>query len=430
MLLFFNTVLFAQNNDFNNGGADGGLWSNSANWTLGITPTSVHTVRTANSATSFVDANFTVFRLQNLNSTDTDRFVNSSSGGILTIDQNNPTASTAIAIQNVSANGVKLGLRGRINIQNAAGATAFSRITNANNAANSIEFENTSILTLTTPLEVFKASATTAANNFFFNGKIEGSGNFRVAANTTATFGNSVTNAGYTGELVLLGGASFIVNTTDDIIFYDGLKIQVNGNASTTLNGANVFASGIVVGGTNTFNFNINKNQSSMTNIIFQGAGTLNLAIGAGVTNLSFADNKASTWEAGSTLNITNYSEGVVRFGTDNTGLTVDQLSKIVVDGSGGPVALNSSGFLVNASSLSIDDFEEKTIKPIAYPTLTSDKLYFNTPQNNVKIFSLNGQILEHNTSNNQSEIGVEFLSAGLYLIVFDNLKVEKFLKK
>ena len=417
-------------NDFNNGAADGGLWSTAANWTLGV-PQATHTIRTANGATSFVDANFTISRLQNQSSSAGDRIVNSSNGGILTIDPNTATLGNAIAIQNVSSSAVKFGLRGKINIQNSAGASAFSRITNANNIDNFIEFENTSVLTLTTPLEVFKATGTTASNKFNFNGKIEGSGNLRLAANAIATFGNSVSNSGYTGELVLLANSSLIVNTADDVIFYDGLKIQVNGdNASTTLNGANVFASGLVIGGTNTFTFNVNKNQSSMTNIIFQGDGTINMVVDNSVTNLTFANNSASSWSAGAKLNITGFQEGVIRFGTDNTGLTATQLAQIFVNGGSTPVALDANGYLVFQSSLSTNDFELDKNKRISYPTLATSKLDFNKPQDNVKVFDLTGKMILENKSKNQTEISINTLKQGLYLIVFDNKKVEKFIKQ
>lgn len=429
LLILCTSITVAQTfNDFNNGAADGGLWSSAANWTLG-TPISTHTVRTTNSAVSFVDANFTVARLQNANTSTTDRFVNSKDGGILTIDPNTATLASAIAITNVSASAVKLGLRGKITINNSAGATAFSRITNANNVDNSTEFESTSILILTTPLEIFKAGGATASNNYFFNGKIEGAANFRLAANTIAIFGNSVSNAGYTGEMVLQATSSLIVNTADDVIFYDGLKIQVNGNnASTTLNGANVFKSGITVGGTNTFTFNINKNQSAMTNIIFQGAGTLNLVVDNAVTNLTFANNSANPWLTG-TINITGFKNGVIRFGNDNTGLTAEQLSQISATGINA-FALDSEGYLIDAATASLNDFEENTINPIAYPTLASNKIYFKKLQNNVKIFDINGKVLVHKTTVDQSEIDIETLSSGMYFILFDNKKVERFLKK
>lgn len=429
MLLFVNTVLFAQNNDFNNGAADGGLWSNTANWSLAATPSSLQTVRTANSAVSFVNANFTIKTLQNLNSTTGDRYVNSSAGGILTIDPNTATLASAIAIQNVSSSPVKLGLRGKITIQNSI-PTAFSRITSANNIDNSIEFESTSVLNLQTPLEIFKAGGATSGNNYTFNGKIEGTANIRIAANTTATFGNAVSNAGYTGEIVLSVGSSLIVNTTDNIVFYDGIKIQVNGNnASTTLNGANVFNSGITVGGTNTYNFNVNKNQSGLTFIIFQGGGTLNMVINSAVTNLTFADNSANPWLTG-TLNITGFQNGVIRFGTNNQGLTAAQLTQITADNGGEPLALDSQGFLVNASTLSNNQFEIDKEMPIIKTTLVNNQIDFNSPQNNVKIIDMSGRILFTNSTINQNNISVDFLVPGHYIAVFADKSVERFIKQ
>jgi hypothetical protein len=429
LLLLCKTVLFSQTfNDFNNGAADGGLWSSAANWSLGV-PISTHTVRTANSAVSFVDGNFTIARLQNGNTSTTDRFVNSKDGGVLTIDPNTATLASAIAITNVSASAVKLGIRGRVNINNSAGATVFSRITNANNVDNVLEFEPTSVLTITTPLEIFKAGGATSSNNFFFNGKIEGGANLRLTANTIATFGNSVSNAGYTGELVLQATSSIIVNTADDVVFYDGLKIQVNGNnASTTLNGANVFKSGITVGGTNIFTFNVNKNQSAMTNIIFQGEGTLNMVIDNAVTNISFANNSANPWLTG-TVNITGFKNGVIRFGTDNTGLTAQQLTQIQATGITA-FALDSEGYLIDAATASVGDFEENTINPIAYPTISSDIINFKEAQNNVKVFDVNGRVILHNTAKNQTGLTVSSLPRGLYFVVFNNKKVEKIIKQ
>ena len=124
------------------------------------------------------------------------------------------------------------------------------------------------------------------------------------------------------------------------------------------------------------------------------------------------------------------YQEGVVRFGTDSNGLTTDQLMQITVDGSGGAVALDANGYLVNASSLSTDDIQAREIKPIAYPTLALDRIFFSELQKDVKIVDLNGKVLWHNKTENQSEVSVNFLTSGIYLIVFDNKKVEKFIKQ
>lgn len=337
-----SSFLFAQNNDFNNGGGDF-LWSNAANWTLGAVPVSVNTVRSSIDG-SIVDSNYTISKIQNIFGTNND--VNFEGLSVLTI---NPNVANGYGIENVSSSDVSLIFNGNVNINNPSG---FTRFRNLNGSANILEFEAASLLTLTTNLEIFSGSNN---SGFIFNGTIEGTGNFRLGANTSVTFGNSVSNASYSGELVQLANSSIIVNTNDNVVFYGGLKIQVNGDdASTTLNGENVFNSGITVGGSNTFTFNVNKNQNSMTNIVFQGDGALNMVIDNSVTNLSFADNSTNAWNTG-TLNITGFTEGVIRFGTDDTALTTTQLSQITADNGGQQLALDSSGFLVNIGSLNHD---------------------------------------------------------------------------
>jgi hypothetical protein len=111
------------------------------------------------------------------------------------------------------------------------------------------------------------------------------------------------------------------------------------------LNGANVFESSVVVAGSNTFVFTANKNQNNMGSIIFDDIGILNLEVDISVTKLYFGDSSASDWNAG-TLSITGFKSGVLRFGTDNTGLTSDQLSNITIGDASKGVALDSNGYL------------------------------------------------------------------------------------
>lgn len=416
LLVFLSTFITAQENNFNNQGGDL-LWSNAANWSLAEVPIPAHTVRLPLIAESQVDLDLTILKLMTVFSTGGD--VSVAGDNTVTI---NPNLANGIAIENASGNDVSLIFKGKVTINNPLG---FSNMRNGNGTGNTIEFAAGSLLTLSSGFQPSSGSN----NNFFFNGKIEGTANLRFGANTTSTFANTVSNTGYTGELVQLLNTSLIVNTPDDIVFYDGLKIQVNGNnASATLNGENVFKSGITVGGTNTYTFNVNKNQNAMTNIIFQGGGTLNLVVDNAVTNVSFANNSANEWLTG-TINITGFKNGVIRFGTDNTGLTAGQLSQIKATGITA-FALDSNGYLIDAATASVGDFEENTINPIAYPTLASDKIYFKKLQNNVKIFDITGKVLVHNTTKDQSEIAVETLASGMYFIVFDNKKVERFLKK
>jgi hypothetical protein len=421
--LICSTFLFAQNNDFNNGGGDL-LWSNSANWTLGVVPNTTNTgqVRLPLLVESLVDTDITIKKIQNLFGTSGNVFVSGDATLIL-----NPDTANFAAIDNVSNNDVTLSFKGNVEINNPAG---FTLIKNTNGASNNIEFADGSTLTLTTNL-----STTGGSNNagFSFNGSLAGDGNLRFGANTTSTFGSTSSNDGYLGELPFLTNSAVIVNTADNNVFYNGLKLQVNGNnASIEINGENVIACNIVVGGSNSFTFAANKNQSSMNTIAFSADGTLNLVVDASVTNLSFADNsdsEISNWNAG-TLNITGYQEGVIRFGTDNSALTADQLSQIVADNDDEAVALDQDGFLVNESSLSNVNFESNMNKRMLNSTIATNQLSFITPQNSVKIIDINGRVLVNNDSNNQTVLSIESLSPGHYFAVFEGKNVERFIKK
>lgn len=417
--LILTSCLFAQNNDFNNGGGDL-LWSNSANWTLGVVPNTTNTgqVRLPLLLESQVDTDVTIKKIQNIFGTSGN--VSVAGGATLTLD---PGAANAYGIENVSNNDVNLSFIGNVNINNPAG---FTLMRNLNGASNIIEFADGSTLTLTTNI-----STATGSNNagFQFNGSLAGSGNLRFGANTTSTFGSTASNGSYLGELPFLTNAAVIVNTADNNVFYNGPKLQVNGNgASIEINGENVFASGVVIGGSNTFTFTANKNQSSMGTIVFSNDGTLNLVVDPSVTNLSFGDNSESAWGAG-TLNVVGYSQGVIRFGTDNTGLTEDQLAQIT-DGSAESFALDDNGFLIYESKLSIDDFNTDGQSAILQVTVTRNTLNFNMPQSNVKIVDLRGRVVLNKTSQNLSEISIEFLSPGHYFAIFDDNVVERFIKK
>lgn len=419
--LICTTFLFAQNNDFNNQGGDF-VWSNPANWTLGEVPVPANTVRLPLIVESQVDADYVITKIQTTFATGGDVSVAGSS--TITIDAG---AANTSAIDNVSNNDITLSFKGNVEINNAAG---FTLMKNLNGALNNIEFADGSSLTLSTNL-----STANGSNNagFQFNGTLAGNGNLRFGANTTSTFGSTSSNDGYLGELPFLGNSVVIVNTADNSVFYNGPKLQINGNnSSIEINGENVFASSISIGGTNSFTVNFNANQNNMKFISFGDNGTLNLVIDPAVTNLSFDNNSnidSTNWNQG-TVNITGYQEGVIRFGTDNTGLTAEQLAQIVADNGGEAVALDSNGFLVNESSLSNVDFQINMNKRMLNSTVATHQLSFISPQNNVKIIDIKGRVLVDNDSNNQTELSIESLSPGHYFAVFEGKKVERFIKK
>lgn len=344
IFLLCASFLFAQNNDFNNNGLDL-LWSNPANWSLGVVPNTTNTgqVRLPLLLESQVDIDVTIKKIQNIFATTGDVPI----GGSQTITIN-PGTGGAFGIENVSDSDVSLIFKGKVNISNSAGVNSFTFMRNQNgntNDLNDIVFESSSTLTL---LSNFGVEEGNGGDSFVFNGTLAGNKNLRFGVNTTSTFGSTSSNSTYTGDLVFLANATVVVNTTDNNTFYNGFKLQVNGtNASIEINGANVLESRIVVGGGNAFTFLANKNQSNLERINLNNGSTLNLVVGNEVNNISFQENASLSWGTG-TVNITGFKEGVIRFGTDNTGLSAGQLSQIAADNGGKTLELDANGYLVN----------------------------------------------------------------------------------
>jgi len=184
-------------------------------------------------------------------------------------------------------------------------------------------------------------------------------GNFNVyelsvsGVNGTHVFNNTVDNT-IVGQLRLTGsGSTVIVNTADNVNFYDGINIQVNQNGTFILNGANVIGDStkITVGATPSsfvMQFNANEDLGAL-NIVSTNGGTV-LDLGSDVTSLVFDDSSSYTW--GSELVITNFRSGVIGFGTDATGLSSQQLALITAYDAGGTdvtslLQLDSTGSLV-----------------------------------------------------------------------------------
>lgn len=424
VLLMCATFVFAQNNDFNNQGGDF-VWSNPANWSLNAVPVPANTVRLPVLAESQVDANYTITKIQTVFATSNANpgsTVGIAGTGTLTIDAGENNFN---AIENVSNHNVLLTFKGNVSIDNSAGG--FTQMRSINGPSNAIKFDSGSTLTLTTNLATINGSSPM----FEYNGTITGDGNLRFGPGTINTFGSTASNPNWNGDLAFLANAQATVNTDDNNIFYSGNKIQANGSGSSIeINGENVFASSISVGGSHSFTFNVNANQDNMNVISFSDNGTLNLVIDPSVTVLSFADNSDSeitNWNNG-TVNIVGYEEGVIRFGTDNTALTAEQLTQIVADNGDEAVALDPNGFLVNESSLSVKGFEN-TSTPILVSTITTNQLNFTKPQESIKVIDINGKVLINERLNNQLEMDITSLKAGNYFVIFNDKTVERFLK-
>ena len=417
LIIALSTSLTFSQNTFNNGGGNL-LWSNSANWTLNRVPNSTDVTRVETVSGSIVDANFTIFRMQNTFAASINTSIGGGGTGTITID---PGAGGA-AISNVSNNNVELSFTGKVEINNPPADNSLMNM--ANGAGNSIVFEDGSTLTLTTNLQVNSGSNST----FNFNGSLAGSGALRLSGSTTSIFGSTSNNSGFAGDFVYIGSAAVIVNSADNNVFLpSGRKLQINANnGSVQINGTNVFDGNITVGGSNTFTVDMNKNQDNVGTIVFSASGTLNLDVDAGVTALAFADNSASTWNSG-TLNITGFKPKTIRFGTDANGLTAQQLSQITANGNSG-LTLDAFGYLTDPS-LSSNKFESFKFK--VYPNPVSDVVKIDTvePLASIEIMDVLGKTVEVFQKNLKS-IDISRLPRGMYLLRLETQDDKTALKK
>tara|TARA_B110000503_G_scaffold55458_1_gene89005 strand:+ start:9498 stop:10835 length:1338 start_codon:yes stop_codon:yes gene_type:complete len=438
LALLMSTFLgFAQNINFNNGGGDL-LWSNPNNWDLSVIPAATNTVRLSSLAESLVDQNFTVLKIQTTfeigaSSTATDKIAAVAGGSILTIDA---AANAVFGIENASNNDVNFIFKGNLTINNTTTAGISNTLMrNQNGSGNAMVFSNGSVLTLNTPLE----TRTGSNNNFSFNGSLAGTAPLRVNANTISTFGATSNNTGYEGDFVWVGAnASVIVNTADSNTFLPtDRKIQVNAiGGSIQVNTVNVFRGNTAINGDRSFTFDVNKNQNAIGTITFDGGtadGTLNLDIDDSVTELFFANSAEVEWNTG-TLNIIGFKEGVIKFGTDNSGLTATQLTQITADGvgSGQALALETDGTLVVASSLSIEDYDYQSKGRLSFPSVISnEKLQIKVPITEYKIFNILGQKVQSVSRNNEfQEINVSNFKAGIYILTIEGKASERFIKQ
>jgi hypothetical protein len=334
----------------NNGGT--GLWSDASNWTGGTVGDNGEAAQLNPASVINVDDDFVISRLQNSSGTGDQTLQTLPAGsGSLTLDVD--SSGTATAIRNVSLGTAStMTIDTNLVINNTSATPGFSGIRNDNNSANALVFGPNSTLELTTNAEFTQG----AGGSIEFNGSLAGGGTLRFN-HDHVTFGATSNNAAYTGEMVFFNNADVTVDTAAGNTFYRGLKFQFNGSGATmdlTLNNQDVIDGVLIrVGGTPTVNLAVNADQTFGD--LGLGGATLNLTLGSGVTDLDFGDSSALDWTGG-TLNINNFSAGVVGF-SNASGLTSQQLSQITIDGAApeSSLVLNAQGKLVpEPSSLAL----------------------------------------------------------------------------
>jgi hypothetical protein len=333
----------------NAAGAGDGKWSTATNWTGGALPT----LSAQLNASVFLDTN--ISWVGSSSTAGSNASVRTPAGVTVTLSTDAGVNAKKITLE-ANSTTISIGLLSSspnftfdapIEFNGGTNPTGFIKSLQVNTGGTlpadyrQLTLGPNSVLTLNSVVRTIAQANTKVV----FQGKINGAANLQFIG--AAEFATTADNSNFNGDFVFVGNAVNIVsNTTVAGTFLKaGRKVQVNNpGCSLTLNGANSMNGNISVGGTNSFALNINANQGSFGTVIVND-GTLTINVDNSVTNLSFANSSALTWGVG-TVAFTGFKDGVIRFGTDNTGLTSTQLSQITVDDGGNGLFLDSNGYL------------------------------------------------------------------------------------
>jgi hypothetical protein len=334
-------AISAQAINWDNGAPDN-KWSSAGNWAGDNIPdsntASAAFVGAANVAIN-VDQDFTIQSYTD--GFGGEGFTNTLYGaGTLTIDRNANNQGGIISATG-NAGGV-LRLNGKVAIDNSVGGATL--VLNNNSSGNTTLFDTGSTLTLNTVLQ----TANGAGGSIRFNGTLGFSSANLVIGSDNVSFGAGHNSSGFGRDIVFNAGAKLAVD--GGTALNSGRKIQVNGSGELELNGANAInGANLVVDGANNLLIDVNSNQDDMGFLKFD-TGTVTLDLAAGVAGIAFDDSSAQTWGAGA-LVISNFNSGVISFGTDANGLTVDQLATITAYDSEGALVeglvLDGAGYMI-----------------------------------------------------------------------------------
>lgn len=218
------------------------------------------------------------------------------------------------------------------------------------------------LTTINSNLVLSGASQTIAVHNpagLVINGSVAGTIGLTKAGTGTLTLagtnpytGTTTVNAGTLNAAAAgaLGGtSSIVVNAGATLLLSQSAGAtndRINNSSTMTLNGGTFNTAGL--------------SEHNLSGIIVgPGIGALTLSsnsiidLGGGASVIAFADSSAQTWVG--TLSIYNWTGTPVAgkgtdqlyFGTDSTGLTVDQLSQIAFYSDSGTTFLGPAGFVI-----------------------------------------------------------------------------------
>jgi len=331
--LIFSTSLHAQTTRVFTNAGTGDNWSESTNWTGGtIADTNAEAAQLNASPT--LDSSQTVARVQNFFASNSDLTI--SGPGVLTVD---PNAINAQGIRNTAGGGNNGGLVFNSDViinDSAATGTSYTSVFFASTGGSSRHVTFQGNLTLQSRLRTEDGTGGTVN----FNGILASSAADLQINSSSTTFGLGHDSSSFGRDVVMF--ANSMLSVDGGTVLNSGRKFQINGNAEIELNGADAINNAnFVIGGGNSLTLDANSNQANFGIINLNTGSSLTLDLDAAVTNFAFADSSAQNWLTG-TVSISGFQEGVIKFGSDASGLTTSQLDAI----DGGAYSLTSSGFL------------------------------------------------------------------------------------
>ena len=263
-------------------------------------------------------------------------FTNTVGGpGVLTINGGFDWAE-GVALRSGETGGGRLNMTGNVAINNPAGVTD---IRTQNGAANVLEFTPTSSLTLDTTTVTLQFSGGTIE----FNGAIDGAALLMIQS-SDVRFGAGHDSSAHTGDMFLQSGtAKLTIN--GGIVGHSGNQIIGNWGGTghiVEINGANAInGMGVSSWGGLTLDINAGQDDFGSINEIQGGGLVLDLTGLAGGEEVWFDNSEGGAWSGA--LTVLGFEPGVLRFGTDATGLTGAQLALI----DSGTYTLDSLGYVI-----------------------------------------------------------------------------------
>lgn len=331
-------------------GAFSSSWTDAGNWTAGVPGTDISNVDVLFSDYTANADSITIGTIPSYpravlaqDNMATDYVI---SGGTLTIDD---AGDGSDALNNSSSSGHSVTWNNDLVI-NGVGERRISSIGASSGAAqifNGMIAANVDKLTLRHG--AFEFNDMVSANHIQLDGE------------TLVVFSNAVANS-ISGNFNFAGFAGavpeVIVNTPDNVNFYDGFKIQMNYDGKMTFNSANVLGDGthLTIATGHTLDVTFNEDESLGRIQFPHDDGTLNVTLGTNVNELAFLAMHAVVWSNNVSVVFSNFTPNVVRFGTSDTAISSEQLAAMsAID----PYGVAVSNLDINASGYLIGDISE-----------------------------------------------------------------------